>query len=43
MLTVEILRSGKIWDNLMMVEMTGFADDLDVGCQSKKERMAPMF
>ena len=27
----------------MMVEMTGFADGLDVGYHMKKEEMAPMF
>lgn len=43
MVTVEKLRSGKIWDNLMMIEMTEFADGLGVGYQTKKEMMAPIF
>lgn len=43
MVTVEVLRHNTIWGNLVMVEMTGFADRLDVGYHMKKEKMAIMF
>ena len=43
MVTVEVLRRNNIWGNLVMVEMTGFADRLDVGYHMKKEKMALMF